>query len=203
MNGIKRVYGKYGKIKGIKCLPEKLRSNLKNSDTNEKTRYKLADVSAGNEFEFCIDEDDLCYEISILVNDGNYVQQGNKNYGNIIDAICTMLGVDELKNSIGYNERFVKIAHASFYDFVNYLCIDDTNDFTVSLNAANDSIMNYIEFPVDNNVTASLYFSEKDLYELSKITITVGSINGNVFEYNQTASFIRKMKFIDALNKVL
>ena len=143
--------------------------------------------------------DTLCTDICIE-------KDAKDVYTNIVpeivdDMLCTLLGVDKLVNVLGNNEQFVRKAFPSIYDYINYVGCDSIKDITIhiGMNTIFDG-GNYIEFPVDNNLIATISFDEHN--ELFMVSISVKSLNDNYYEFDQTMAFLRKMKFIDIINQM-
>ena len=192
-----RKYGKNGTILGVDINPSYLKKfNIINTD-DESCKIGGIRINIENNAAITMLNNTLCTDICIEKNAENV-------YTNIVpeivdDMLCALLGVDRLVNVLGNNEQFVKKAHPSIYDYINYIGCDSIKDITIhiGMNTIFDG-GNYIEFPIDNNLVGSIHFNEKN--EMFMIVISIGSPNGNQYEYNQTLAFFRKMKFIDVIN---
>ena len=192
-----RKYGENGKILGVNIIPIYLKKfDIINTD-DESCKIGGIRINIENNAAITMLNNTLCTDICIEKNAENV-------YTNIVpeiadDMLCNLLGVDRLVNVLGNNEQFVKKAHPSIYDYINYIGCDSIKDITIhiGMNTIFDG-GNYIEFPIDNNLVGSIHFNEKN--EMFMIVISIGSPNGNQYEYNQTLAFFRKMKFIDVIN---
>lgn len=192
-----RKYGENGKILGVDINPSYLKKfDIINTD-DESCKIGGIRINIENNAAITMLNNTLCTDICIEKNAENV-------YTNIApeivdDVLCALLGVDKLVNVLGNNEQFVKKAYPSIYDYINYVGCNSVKDITIhiGMNTIFDG-GNYIEFPIDNNLIASIHFNEKN--EMFMIGVSIGSPNGNQYEYNQTLAFFRKMKFIDVIN---
>lgn len=192
-----RKYGENGKILGVDINPNYLKKFDIIDTDDESCKIGGIRINIENNAAITMLNNTLCTDICIEKNAENV-------YINIVpeiadDMLCNLLGVDRLVNVLGNNEQFVKKAHPSIYDYINYIGCDSIKDITIhiGMNTIFDG-GNYIEFPIDNNLVGSIHFNEKN--EMFMIVISIGSPNGNQYEYNQTLAFLRKMKFIDVIN---
>ena len=192
-----RKYGKNGTILGVNIIPIYLKKFDIIDTDDESCKIGGIRINIENNAAITMLNNTLCTDICIEKNAENV-------YTNIVpeiadDMLCNLLGVDRLVNVLGNNEQFVKKAHPSIYDYINYIGCDSIKDITIhiGMNTIFDG-GNYIEFPIDNNLVGSIHFNEKN--EMFMIVISIGSPNGNQYEYNQTLAFLRKMKFIDVIN---
>lgn len=194
-----RRYGKNGKIKGVDIDPNYLKKfNIIDTD-DESCKIGGIRINIKNNAAITMLNDTLCTDICI--------EKDAKNvYTNIVpeivdDMLCALLGVDKLVNVLGNNEQFVRKAFPSIYDYINYVGCDSIKDITIhiGMNTIFDG-GNYIEFPVDNNLIATISFDEHN--ELFMVSISVKSLNDNYYEFDQTMAFLRKMKFIDIINQM-
>lgn len=195
-----RRYGENGKIIGVDINPSYLKKfNIIDTD-DESCKINGIRINIKNNAAITMLNSTLCTDI-LIEKDVKDIKDVYTNIAPEIvdDVLCALLGVDKLVNVLGNNEQFVKKAHPSIYDYINYIGCDSIKDITIhiGMNTIFDG-GNYIEFPIDNNLVGSIHFNEKN--EMFMIGVSIGSPNGNQYEYNQTLAFFRKMKFVDVIN---
>lgn len=194
-----RRYGENGKVIGVDIDPNYLKKfNIIDTD-DESCKIGGIRINIKNNAAITMLNDTLCTDICIE-------KDAKDVYTNIVpeivdDMLCALLGVDKLVNILGNNEQFVRKAFPSIYDYINYVGCDSIKDITIHIGT--NTIFdggNYIEFPVDNNLIATISFDEHN--ELFMVSISVKSLNDNYYEFDQTMAFLRKMKFIDIINQM-